>query len=71
MALGNIAKREGVAHTARTIINAPAASEKPRKDKMVNIRMPEDLWQTFLEDCAARGTSASAEIRSMIEQRIG
>ncbi len=70
MALGYIAKRENTAHTARSIISMPVTAEASKKDKKINIRIPEDLWLTFSEDCAARGTTASAEIRRLIEQRL-
>ena len=73
MALRNIERRTVTSHTAPSIISATSfgAMENTKKDLKVNIRIREDLWLTFAEDCKARGTTASAEIRRFIEQQLG
>lgn len=73
MALGKIERRAATSHTAQSIISATSfgAMENTKKDLKVNIRIREDLWLTFAEDCKARGTTASAEIRRFIEQQLG
>ncbi|MDE6059375.1 MAG: hypothetical protein K2G44_04960 [Clostridia bacterium] len=74
MSLGNIIeRRETPSHTARSIIASTSvgATENTKKDMKINLRIREDLWKTFAEDCQARGTSASAEIRRFIEQQLG
>ena len=70
---GSLARRDGASHTARSIIAATSvgATENTKKDMKINLRIREDLWKAFAEDCQARGTSASAEIRRFIEQQLG
>ncbi|MCI9503839.1 MAG: hypothetical protein HFE26_00400 [Clostridia bacterium] len=73
MALGKVERRAIESHTAQSIILSSSfgTMENTKKDMKVNLRIREDLWLTFSEDCKARGTTASAEIRRFIEQQLG
>ena len=72
MALGNFQKtRSSTQGTTRALIAASSVPvESTKKTLKVDLRVSEDLWKTFVENCQRRGVSASSELRRFMEEEV-
>lgn len=72
MALGNFrARANSTQRTTRELITSSVIPvESTKKSLKVDLRVNEDLWRTFVEDCQRKGVSASSELRRFMEEEI-
>ena len=72
MALGNFrARANSTQRTTRALITSSVIPvESTKKTMKVDLRVNEDLWRTFVEDCQRKGVSASSELRRFMEEQI-
>lgn len=72
MALGNFkARASSTQGTTRALITSSVIPvESTKKTMKVDLRVNEDLWRTFVEDCQRKGVSASSELRRFMEEEI-
>ena len=72
MALGNFQKTgSSTQGTTRALITASSVPvESTKKTLKVDLRVSEDLWKTFVENCQRRGVSASSELRRFMEEEV-
>lgn len=72
MALGNFRARANSAQrTTRALITSSVIPvESTKKTMKVDLRVNEDLWRTFVEDCQRKGVSASSELRRFMEEQV-
>lgn len=72
MALGNFRARANSAQgTTRALITSSVIPvESTKKSLKVDLRVNEDLWRTFVENCQRKGVSASSELRRFMEEEI-
>ena len=72
MALGNFrARANSTQRTTRALITSSIIPvESTKKTMKVDLRVNEDLWRTFVEDCQRKGVSASSELRRFMEEQV-
>ena len=72
MALGNLrARANSTQRTTRALITSSVIPvESTKKTMKVDLRVNEDLWRTFVEDCQRKGVSASSELRRFMEEQV-
>ena len=72
MALGNFrARANSTQRTTRALITSSVIPvEATKKTLKVDLRINEDLWRTFVENCQRKGVSASSELRRFIEEQV-
>ena len=72
MALGNFRVRaNSTQRTTRALIASNVIPvESTKKSLKVDLRVNEDLWRTFVENCQRKGVSASSELRRFMEEQI-
>ena len=72
MALGNFrARANSTQRTTRALITSSVIPvESTKKTMKVDLRVNEDLWRTFGEDCQRKGVSASSELRRFMEEEV-
>ena len=72
MALGNFrARANSTQRTTRALITSSVIPvESTKKTMKVDLRVNEDLWRTFVEDCQRKGVSASSELRRFMEEQV-
>ncbi|HIZ72633.1 MAG TPA: hypothetical protein H9964_03525 [Candidatus Gallimonas intestinavium] len=72
MALGNFrARANNTQRTTRALITSSVIPvESTKKTMKVDLRVNEDLWRTFVEDCQRKGVSASSELRRFMEEQV-
>lgn len=72
MALGNFKTRSSNTQgTTRALITSSVIPvESTKKTMKVDLRVNEDLWRTFVEDCQRKGVSASSELRRFMEEQV-
>ena len=72
MALGNFrARANSTQRTTRALITSSVIPvESTKKTMKVDLRVNEDLWRTFVEDCQRKGVSASSELRRFMEELV-
>ena len=72
MALGNFrARTNSTQRTTRALITSSVIPvESTKKTMKVDLRVNEDLWRTFVEDCQRKGVSASSELRRFMEEQV-
>ena len=72
MALGNFrARANSTQRTTRALITSSVIPvESIKKSLKVDLRVNEDLWRTFVEDCQRKGVSASSELRRFMEEQV-
>lgn len=72
MALGNFKTRQGGTQgTTRALITSSVIPvEATKKTLKVDLRINEDLWRTFVENCQRKGISASSELRRFMEEEV-
>ena len=72
MALGNFrARANSTQRTTRALITSSVIPvESTKKSLKVDLRVNEDLWRTFVEDCQRKGVSASSELRRFMEEQV-
>ena len=72
MALGNFrARANSTQRTTRALITSSVIPvESTKKSLKVDLRVNEDLWRTFVENCQRKGVSASSELRRFMEEVI-
>ena len=72
MALGNFrARANSTQRTTRALITSSVIPvESTKKTLKVDLRVNEDLWRTFVEDCQRKGVSASSELRRFMEEQV-
>ena len=72
MALGNFrARANSTQRTTRALISSSVIPvESTKKTMKVDLRVNEDLWRTFVEDCQRKGVSASSELRRFMEEQV-
>ena len=72
MALGNFrARANSTQRTTRALITSSVIPvESTTKTMKGDLRVNEDLWRTFVEDCQRKGVSASSELRRFMEEQV-
>ena len=72
MALGYFrARANRTQSTTRALITSSVIPvESTKKTMKVDLRVNEDLWRTFVEDCQRKGVSASSELRRFMEEQV-
>ena len=72
MALGNFrARANSTQRTTRALITSSVIPvESTKKTMKVDLRVNEDLWRTFVEDCQRKGVSASSELRRFMGEQV-
>ena len=72
MALGNFrARANSTQRTTRALITSSVIPvESIKKSLKVDLRVNEDLWRTFVENCQRKGVSASSELRRFMEEQV-
>ena len=72
MALGNFrARANSTQRTTRALITSSVIPvESTKKTMKVDLRVNEDLWRTFVENCQRKGVSASSELRRFMEEQV-
>lgn len=72
MALGNFrARANSTQRTTRALITSSVIPvESTKKSLKVDLRVNEDLWRTFVENCQRKGVSASSELRRFMEEEV-
>mgnify|MGYP002796188463 FL=1 len=72
MALGNFrARANSTQRTTRALITSSVIPvESTKKTMKVDLRVNEDLWRTFVEDCQRKGVSASSELRRFMKEQV-
>ena len=72
MALGNFrARANSTQRTTRALITSSVIPvESTKKTMKVDLRVNEDLWRTFVENCQRKGVSASSELCRFMEEEI-
>lgn len=72
MALGNFrARANSTQRTTRALITSSVIPvESTKKTMKVDLRVNEDLWRTFVENCQRKGVSASSELRRFMEEEV-
>lgn len=72
MALGYFrARANSTQRTTRALITSSVIPvESTKKTMKVDLRVNEDLWRTFVEDCQRKGVSASSELRRFMEEQV-
>lgn len=72
MALGNFrARANSTQRTTRALITSSVIPvESAKKSLKVDLRVNEDLWRTFVENCQRKGVSASSELRRFMEEQV-
>lgn len=72
MALGNFrARANSTQRTTRALITSSVIPvESTKKSLKVDLRVNEDLWRTFVENCQRKGVSASSELRRFMEEQV-
>lgn len=72
MALGYFrARANSTQRTTRALITSSVIPvESTKKSLKVDLRVNEDLWRTFVENCQRKGVSASSELRLFMEEEV-